>query len=78
MSAARRLPGVVIVYDVEPGYNAALARYGPLVAEDSRALIESSKASLISGELQVFRGPIVDNTGKVRWPTGRSPTSRSC
>jgi basic membrane protein A len=41
------------------------------VAEDTKALVETSKASLISGELQVFKGPIVDNTGRVRVPEGQ-------
>ena len=58
------------VGNLASGY-AALAPYGPLVSEDTRALIEASKASLISGELEVFRGPIVDNTGKVRVPEGQ-------
>jgi hypothetical protein len=59
-----------MMWNLASGY-AALAQYGPLVAEDTRALVESSKASLISGELQVFRRPIVDNTGKVQVADGQ-------
>ncbi|HEV7666168.1 MAG TPA: BMP family ABC transporter substrate-binding protein [Chloroflexota bacterium] len=58
------------VGNLASGY-AALAPYGPLVSEDTKALVETSKAALISGELQVFRGPIYDNTGKVRVADGQ-------
>jgi basic membrane protein A and related proteins len=58
------------VGDLSSGY-AQLAPYGPLVSEDTKALVDQTKAGLISGDVQVFRGPIVDNTGQIRVPAGQ-------
>jgi len=49
------------------GY-AALAPYGPLVYEETKALVESSKASLISRSLEVFPGPIVTQHDRLARP----------
>jgi basic membrane lipoprotein Med (substrate-binding protein (PBP1-ABC) superfamily) len=51
------------------GY-ASLAPYGPAVSDETKQLVEQKKADLISGKLQVFQGPIVDNEGKVRVKEG--------
>jgi basic membrane lipoprotein Med (substrate-binding protein (PBP1-ABC) superfamily) len=53
------------VGNISSGY-ATLAPFGPLVSDDTKALVQSATAGLASGELQVFRGPIVDNTGAIR------------
>ena len=58
------------VGDISSGY-ASLAPYGPLVSEDTKALVDQTKASLTSGDVQVWRGPIYDNTGQVRVPAGQ-------
>jgi basic membrane lipoprotein Med (substrate-binding protein (PBP1-ABC) superfamily) len=52
------------------GY-AQLAPYGPLVSEDTKAMVDRTKAGLIMGDVQVFRGPIYDNTGQLRIPDGQ-------
>ncbi len=41
----------------------SLAPYGDMVPEDVRALVEQEKARIISGEFDVFVGPLKDNTG---------------
>jgi basic membrane lipoprotein Med (substrate-binding protein (PBP1-ABC) superfamily) len=51
------------------GY-ASIAPYGPAVSEETKQLVEQKKADLISGKLLVFKGPIVDNEGKVRVKEG--------
>jgi basic membrane protein A len=58
------------VGDIASGY-AQLAPYGPLVSEDTKALVDKTKLGLISGDVQVFRGPIYDNTGQLRVPDGQ-------
>ena len=47
------------------GY-ASTAPYGPAVSDETKQIVEQKKADLVSGKLQVFQGPIVDNEGKVR------------
>jgi basic membrane protein A len=58
-----------VVGTLQQGYS-RLAPYGPLVTAETEGLVDQQKARLISGELQIFRGPIVDNTGKVRVKAG--------
>jgi basic membrane lipoprotein Med (substrate-binding protein (PBP1-ABC) superfamily) len=58
------------VGDLASGY-AALAPYGPLVSDDTKALVEKTRAGFIAGDTQVFRGPIYDNTGQLRVPEGQ-------
>lgn len=58
------------VGDIASGY-AQLAPYGPMVSEDTKATVEQTKAGLNSGEVQVFRGPIFDNSGQLRVPDGQ-------
>jgi basic membrane protein A and related proteins len=52
------------------GY-AAIAPYGSSVSDVTKQLVEQDKTGLTSGQLQVFRGPIVDNQGKARIPAGQ-------
>ena len=58
-----------IVGSLQQGYS-AIAPYGPDVSDAAKQLVEQDKADLISGKLQIFRGPIVDNQGKVRIKAG--------
>jgi basic membrane protein A len=59
-----------IVGSLQQGYS-AIAPYGPSVSDATKQLVEQDKADLISGKLQIFKGPIMDNQGKVRIPTGQ-------
>jgi basic membrane protein A and related proteins len=58
-----------VIGTLEQGY-AQLADYGPGVSADTIALVDRTRAGLVAGDVQVFRGPIVDNTGMVRVPDG--------
>ena len=49
-----------------------LAAYGPAVSDETQALIETAKAGIISGELKIFQGPIVDNEGNVKIAEGEA------
>lgn len=53
------------------GYS-AIAPYGPRVTDDTKKLVDQAKAQLISGEIQIFKGPIVDNQGQVRIKAGET------
>jgi len=52
--------------------SATFAPYGPRVAADTKQLVEAAKVDLIAGTLQVFQGPIYDNTGTLRVPAGQA------
>jgi len=52
----------------------SLAPYGDMVPEDVRALVEQEKARIISGEFDVFVGPLKDNTGAERVAAGVTMT----
>jgi basic membrane lipoprotein Med (substrate-binding protein (PBP1-ABC) superfamily) len=58
------------VGNLASGY-AQLAPYGPLVSDETKALVDKTKLGLMSGDIQVFRGPIYDNTGQLRIPDGQ-------
>jgi basic membrane protein A len=47
-----------------------LAAYGPAVDAETQQQIEDAKAKLVSGELQIFAGPLKDNTGAERIAAG--------
>ena len=51
-----------------------LAPFGKMVPDDVKALVEKEKARIISGEFDVFVGPIKDNTGKERVAAGQTMT----
>jgi len=51
-----------------------LAPLGNKVPDDVKALVEEAKAKIISGELEVFTGPISDNQGKVQVQDGQKLT----
>jgi basic membrane lipoprotein Med (substrate-binding protein (PBP1-ABC) superfamily) len=52
--------------------SATFAPYGPRVNNDTKLLVEARKADMIAGSLQVFQGPIYDNTGTLRVPEGQA------
>jgi basic membrane protein A and related proteins len=49
-----------------------LAPYGPAVDAETQALIEDAKARLISGDLKIFAGPLMDNSGAERITAGEA------
>jgi len=51
-----------------------LAPFGSKIPEDVKTLVEDAKAKIISGELDVFTGPISDNKGAVQVPDGEKLT----
>lgn len=51
-----------------------LAPFGNKVPEDVKQLVEAAKAKIISGELDVFTGPISDNKGNVVVQEGQKLT----
>lgn len=48
-----------------------LAPYGKAVPEDVKKLVESERRKILSGEWDVFHGPIKDQSGKVVVPAGK-------
>ncbi|MEW5721963.1 MAG: BMP family ABC transporter substrate-binding protein [Thermodesulfobacteriota bacterium] len=51
-----------------------LAPLGPMVPEEVKALVMKKKEEIIAGQLRIFRGPIKDNSGKVRIAEGVEPS----
>jgi basic membrane protein A len=51
-----------------------VAPYGPKVKAATKAAIAKRKAQIISGTFYEFRGPLYDQTGKLRVPAGKSLT----
>jgi basic membrane protein A and related proteins len=49
-----------------------LAPYGPAVSEAVKKDADATIAKLISGDLMVYKGAIMDNTGKEKIPAGKS------
>ena len=47
-----------------------LAPISPKVPKDVVALVDKAKADIVSGKLNVFKGPIKDQAGKVVIPAG--------
>jgi basic membrane protein A len=54
---------------LEQGWT-ALAPYGPNVTDPAKQLVEQKKTELISGDLQIFKGPIKDNKGEIKIKEG--------
>jgi len=59
-----------IVGSLQQGYN-AIAPYGSSASDSAKQLVTQDKSDLISGNLQIFKGPITDNQGTVRIPAGQ-------
>jgi basic membrane protein A len=51
-----------------------IAPYGPKVTATTKAAIAKKKAALISGKFYEFKGPLYDQSGKLRVPAGKSLT----
>lgn len=51
-----------------------LALFGNKIPDDVKKLVEDAKAKIISGELEVFTGPISDNQGNVKVQEGQKLT----
>lgn len=59
------------------GMKDGMIKLGPLndaVPADVKALVAKAEADIISGKLQPFAGPVVDQSGKTRAPAGKSMT----
>jgi basic membrane protein A len=48
-----------------------LAPYGPMVAEDTKKLVDTAKNKIVSGQWDVFTGPIKDQSGQVKVADGQ-------
>jgi basic membrane protein A len=48
-----------------------IAPLGPMVKEDTKKQIEAAKAKIVKGELDIFAGPLKDQTGAVKVPAGQ-------
>lgn len=53
-----------------------LLPYGPAVTEQAKKAVAAAKRKIISGQLKVFAGPIYDNHGKLRIPSGQAMSSQ--
>ena len=62
-------------YGMETGV-VDIAPYGPMVPQNVRDLTEAAKADIKSGKLVVFTGPIKDQKGVERIPTGMVPSDK--
>lgn len=51
-----------------------LAPYGKDVPDSVKELVEEEKARIVSGEWDVFYGPVKDQSGEVRVPEGSAMT----
>jgi basic membrane protein A len=48
----------------------SLAPYGPKVTAKTKSLIAAKRAAIVSGKLNVFSGPLYDQSGKLKVPKG--------
>ncbi len=48
-----------------------LSPFGPSVTPASRARVAAAKASILNGSLEIYRGPLRDNEGKIAIPAGK-------
>jgi len=48
-----------------------LAPLGPSIPDDVKQLVESAKQQIINGEIDIFKGPLVDQNGNVRVEEGK-------
>lgn len=49
-----------------------LGPYGPMVTKDVQDLVAAKKQEIINGKLEVFAGPLKDNTGKEKVAAGKA------
>jgi len=48
-----------------------IAPFGPMVAEDTKKLVEVAKQKILTKQWDVFTGPIKDQKGEVKVPAGQ-------
>lgn len=48
-----------------------LAPFGPAVSEDAKTRIVAARTDIIRGQLPIFQGPLLDNQGVERIPSGK-------
>lgn len=53
-----------------------IAPYGPAVTEETKQLADAAKQNIIDGKLNVFAGPLYDQTGAERVPAGQALTDK--
>ncbi|MFZ5644491.1 MAG: BMP family ABC transporter substrate-binding protein [Bacillota bacterium] len=53
-----------------------IAPFGPMVPEDVKKLVEDSKQKILSGQWDVFTGPIKDQSGAEKVPAGQKMTDK--
>jgi basic membrane protein A len=53
-----------------------IAPYGPMVPDDVKKLVEDSKQKILSGQWDVFTGPIKDQAGAVKVPAGQKMSDK--
>ncbi|MFW5489844.1 MAG: BMP family ABC transporter substrate-binding protein [Desulfovibrio sp.] len=51
-----------------------IAPYGPMVPESVKTTTEEAKAQLLAGEIKVFQGPLMDQSGAVKVEKGKTLT----
>ena len=49
----------------------ALSDYGPMVPDETKQLVEQEKQRIISGQWDVFHGPVKDQDGAIKVPDGQ-------
>jgi basic membrane protein A len=49
--------------------------YGPAVTGEMKAAVDAAQASIISGDLVVFKGPLYDQAGNLKVPEGETLTN---
>jgi basic membrane lipoprotein Med (substrate-binding protein (PBP1-ABC) superfamily) len=60
-----------IIGTLDKGY-AQIAPFGSGASAETKALVEQKKADLLASKIDIFKGPIVDNEGKVQIKEGES------
>jgi basic membrane protein A len=48
-----------------------IAPFGPMVKDDIKKQVTEAKAKIVKGELDIFAGPIKDQSGQIRIPAGQ-------
>lgn len=48
-----------------------IAPFGPMVKDETKKLITDTKAKIVKGEMDIFAGPIKDQSGQVKVPAGQ-------
>lgn len=53
-----------------------ISKYGDMVPQDVRTLVDGRKQEIIDGKYKIFAGPIKDQSGSVRVPAGNALTDQ--